>query len=122
MPSRAYLRGEKAMIGKIQAFKGRFPERVGAAQRVETEIEVTECKQVTPVDTGNLVNTIHAEGPFFEGNKIRTQIVAGGPSATYAVPVHEDLEAFHPHGEAKYIERPLFASAPYMAQRIAARL
>lgn len=35
----------------------------------------------------------------------RTKLVVGY-SASYAVHVHEDLEAFHPNGQAKFLEQP----------------
>lgn len=109
----------QARLAKIAA---NYPKRVGQAQRAETEIEATECRKRTPVDTNALRSSIHVEGPLYEGRSIRTAIVAGGPSAPYAVIVHEDLEAFHRVGEAKFIERPLNESAPHMAARIGRRV
>jgi hypothetical protein len=49
-------------------------------------------------------------------------IVAGGPAAPYAIYVHEDLEAIHPVGQAKFIESVLLESRPFMAARIAKRI
>jgi len=88
----------------------------------EAQIEVKEIKQRTPVDTGALRASITLEGPVRNGRRIYVTVVAGGPSVPYAFVVHEDLEAFHKYGEAKYIERPLRESAPYLADRIAARI
>jgi hypothetical protein len=100
--------------------KGRI-DLVAAAARIELETEATECKRRCPVLTGNLRSTIHVEGPEREGNHLSISIVAGGPAAPYAVAVHEDLEAFHPNGEAKFIEGPLRESGPYLPERIARR-
>jgi hypothetical protein len=88
----------------------------------EGQIEVKEIKQRTPVDTGALRASITLEGPTRDGRRIYVTVTAGGPSVPYAFIVHEDLEAFHRVGEAKYIERPLDESAPYMADRIAKRI
>lgn len=99
-----------------------FPDRAGAALRKETEIEATESKKRTPVDTGNLRTTIHAEGPERKGRTITCAVVAGSASEDYALVVHEDLEAHHPVGQAKYIESTLNESAPHMLQRVANRL
>lgn len=106
-------------LKKIQLFS---PDEFGRALYQEAQIEATECKKVTPVDTGALRASITVEGPVREGRRIYCTISAGGPSAPYAFYVHEDLEAFHKQGEAKYIERPLQESAPYMPDRIAKRI
>lgn len=124
MPSGARWKGKAEMRGKVITLTLGRIGAVQRAQRLETEIEATECRRITPVDKGNLVGTIHVTGPEREGNRIKTSIVAGGPAADYAVIVHEDLEADHsrsnnPNGQAKYIEQPLMESKPFMAERIA---
>lgn len=108
---------------KIASLQRELPNEVGRAIRVEAEIEATECKRRTPVDTGALRSTIHVEGPTTEaGGSISCAIVAGGPAADYAIHVHENLEAHHPVGQAKFIEEPLRESAPFLPGRIAKRL
>lgn len=108
---------------KIASLQRELPNEVGRAIRVEAEIEATECKRRTPVDTGALRSTIHVEGPTTEvGGSISCTIVAGGPAADYAIHVHENLEAYHPVGQAKFIEEPLRESAPFLLGRIAKRL
>lgn len=113
--------GADRMSARIRQIADRFPDRVAGALLVETEIEAAECKRRTPVDTGALRNSIHVVGPSVRGRTISTAIVAGGPAAPYALIVHEDLDAFHPTGEAKYIERPLMESAPNFAARVGRR-
>lgn len=108
---------------KIASLQRELPTEVGRAIRVEAEIEATECKRRTPVDTGNLRASIHVEGPINEpGGSISCAVVAGGPAAPYAIHVHENLEAHHPVGQAKFIEGPLRESAPFLPGRIAKRL
>jgi hypothetical protein len=46
----------------------------------------------------------------------------GGASVLYAIFVHENLENFHPIGQAKFLESVINESRSYMAARIAARL
>lgn len=95
------------------------------AQYEETQVEAKECQNVCPYKTHTLQKSIHATEPVIKGNVIITAVVAGeeGSGAEdYALEVHENLDAFHPHGEAQYIARPLNASAPYMGKRIAARI
>lgn len=113
----------KRAIDQVKRMGQLFPQEVARALRIETETESTECKQRTPVKWGHLQSSIHVESePVSPGQPIRTHIVAGGPSAPYALYVHEDLEAFHSNGQAKYIESTLRESAPYMAQRVAKRM
>lgn len=106
-------------VKKLQLFA---PDEFARALYQEAQIELKEIKLRTPVDTGALRASEAIEGPVREGRRIYVTVVAGGPAAPYAFTVHEDLEAFHPHGEAKFIERPLQESAPYLADRIVKRI
>jgi hypothetical protein len=49
-------------------------------------------------------------------------ITVGGPSASYAIYVHENLENFHPIGQAKFLESVVLESAPFLGARIATRV
>lgn len=106
-------------LAKLRAFS---PDAFAQALYQESLIEEKECKRRCPVDKGPLRASIHVEGPVREGRRVYATIVAGGPSVDYALQVHEDLEAFHANGEAKFIERPLNESAQFMADRIAKRI
>jgi len=106
-------------LSDLQVFA---PDRFAKALYQEAQIELKEIIKETPVDTGALRATLVLEGPFREGRRIWVVVSAGGPSVTYAFIVHEDTEAFHKVGGAKYIERPLRESAPFLAERIAKRI
>lgn len=109
-----------AGLAKIRREK---PAEFAQALHEETLVEEKECQRECPVKTGNLRSTIHTEGPVIKGRNIQCFIVAGGSQAPYAWHVHEDVEAFHPHGgNAKYIEGPLKQSASSFPQRIAERM
>lgn len=110
------------MLKAIKKLQAQLPNEFQAALYQEAELESTECKRRCPVEFGPLRASIHVDGPTREGRKVQCAIVAGGPSAPYALIVHEDLEATHDDGEAKFIERPLREAAPYMAERIAKRI
>jgi hypothetical protein len=110
------------MREKFARLRKRFPDEVGLALYQETQIELTEVKKRTPVDTGNLRASEHVEGPIRDGRTIYTLIVAGGPSAPYAIFVHEDPDAFHKVGQWKFIESVIMESAPHMAARVAKRI
>jgi hypothetical protein len=111
---------ERLAMGYIAgAVKNR--DKVARATRIEMEVDATEAKERTPVDLGTLKGTVHVTGPTEQGDTIVTAIVAGGPAAPYAIYVHEDLEAFHKVGQAKFIESVIRESAPFMHDRIARR-
>lgn len=111
-------RGANEVLANLTKLIAFSPNEFAKALFQEGLVEAKECQRSTPVETGALRATIHVEGPFREGRRIWIFIVAGGPSAEYALIVHEDPEAFHKVGGWKYIERPLKESAPYMAGRI----
>lgn len=107
---------------RLKQLQEQLPDEFGNALRQEAEIEATEIKKRTPVETGALRASIQVEGPIRDGRKVTCKISAGGPAEPYALVVHEDLEAYHKVGEAKYIERPLAESAPHLAERVAKRI
>lgn len=108
---------------KLDLFARIFPMEAGAALFAEAEIEMTESKRRTPVDTGALRSTGFVKPPYFSSDHNITVVLGfGGPAAPYALIVHEDMEAFHKVGQAKYLESTLMESRPFIAQRIANRL
>src|SRR3990167_4442938 len=74
------------------------------ALRSVGEVWMTEAKKRTPVDTGTLRSSGHVQGPTVRGNEITVRLVFGGPAASYAATVHENLTARHTTGQAKYLE------------------
>lgn len=116
------MTGAKEMRAKLARLRERFPDEIGLALRQETEVEATEVKKRTPVDTGALRASVHVEGPFREGRRVWTEIVAGGPAAPYAIYVHEDPDALHKVGQWKYIESVIQESTPFMSARLARRI
>lgn len=122
------MKGATQMIARIRKIADKFPDRVAKALYQEAQIEATEMKRRTPVDTtpnaphpGNLRNSIHVEEPERKGRRISVTI-ATGAQAPYAVYVHENLEAIHPIGQAKFMESVLDESRTYMAARLAKRI
>lgn len=124
MPSGASFNGDE-FKRRLKNFRRNFGKEIGRAIYQEVSIEKKEVVRRTPVDKGALRASIRVEGPLRTGPNdsiIYALIVAGGPSAPYALYVHEDLEAIHPVGQAKFIESVLLESRPFMAKRIAARI
>jgi hypothetical protein len=126
MPTGASFKGVKEMQAKLKRFGNKFPDEVGRALFQESQVELTEVKRRTPVDRGNLRSSEHVVGPVIinQGGSrlVYCLIVAGGPSAPYAVYVHEDPDAFHKVGQWKYIESVIMESRQYMAARVAKRI
>lgn len=63
-------------------------------------IVLRESNRLVPVDTGNL-----RQSGFFEPVQAGPPAVIVAYQAEYAIHVHEDLEARHPTGEAKFLEK-----------------
>jgi hypothetical protein len=108
---------------QIERIPRAYMRELARAGMAEMGVELKEVNRLTPVLTGALRSTEHLEGPIWIGEtKVKILIVVGGEGAPYAFYVHEDLEAFHRVGQAKFIEQPLRESAPYLPSRIAKRI
>jgi len=70
----------------------------------EHEIIMTLAKERTPVDTGALRASGHVVPPVVLARTIKSMGAFGGPSASYALKVHEDLNVYHHVGRVKYYE------------------
>lgn len=110
------LAGVQEMIANFQKLKSGYRRSVLKAIHKFGRIELGEMKKITPFETGELVDS-----GFYEvevsGNLIKLIM---GFSAHHAIFVHEDLEAFHSRGQAKYFEIPWNAAMPHFLERVAA--
>lgn len=122
MAGPSIFRGADNALRDLKKLQVYAPDEFARALYQEAQIELKEIKRRTPVDTGALRASEGITEPQRQGRRIWVEVYAGGPSAPYAFWVHYDLEAYHPHGEALYIERPLEESAPYLSARIAKRI
>ena len=127
------MAGLPAMMVNIRKRGKQMVDEIEKGLYQETQVEATEVKRRTPVwnparalphghTPGSLRASVHVVGPIRTGNTIYTLIAAGGPSAPYAVYVHEDLDALHASGQAKFIESVILESRAYMAQRVLKRV
>jgi hypothetical protein len=130
----------KEMRVKLDRLKKSLPIEVEAALYTETQIEATECKKRCPVGPppvgGHLRASIHAVKPQWEENRVFSLIACGGPSAPYAIAVHEHLSVHSPPSwqpptevqwnvpgtGPKFIESVILESRKYMGQRVARRI
>lgn len=116
-------------LGKTLERLGDLPDKqaeaLGQTMYEEYEVVMTESKEQVPVDTGALRGSGHVQLPKIAGAKVEVEGGYGGPAGAgnhggetndehvgYAVYVHEDLEASHPVGKAKYLEDPFSAAQP----------
>jgi hypothetical protein len=113
------LKGADDVLEKIgQALIAARQQAAGGLYRVAEEM-IAESKQRVPVDTGALKNSGHVQGPDESPGGVSVTLGYGGPSAGYAIIVHEDLEALHRVGEAKFLESVVREYAPTLLDRVA---
>lgn len=110
------------MQAKLRRIAAKLPDRVAAALYREAEIEMTESKRRCPVKYGTLRASGMVSLPVQTGKTISVTLSYGGAAEKYAVIVHENLEAIHPIGQAKFLESVLNESAPFMAERVSRRV
>lgn len=90
---------------------------------------MTQSKELCPVATGALHASGYVAQPERDGDVMRVELGYGGPATkinpktgqptdTYAIIVHEDLEAFHKVGMAHFLSIPFNAAKPGMSGRI----
>lgn len=128
----ASLKGVAEMIANIRKAKTSLRLAIGEAMWEDAKPDVAEAKRRSPVYSGPvtasspipgvLQDSIHAEGPTYEGHTISVEIVAGGAAGAYAIPQHERLDYHHEVGQAKYIESVIMESRDTKLARIAARI
>lgn len=119
MSARLRLIGAKEMQANLLKLSRDFKKSLERNIKKFAEEEMREMKRRTPVDTGTLRSSGFVENPkWVEAHTLRVELGFGGPAESYAIYVHEDLEAFHRVGEAKFVERPLNESAPYFLERV----
>ena len=112
-------------------------ERVAASLGKELYREATgimeSSRGLVPVDTGALRSSGYVKPPEQEGNRITVYLGYGGPAAQinpksgqstdgYALYVHENLDAVHKVGTAKYLEMPFDQAKSGMGNRIAVNM
>lgn len=114
--------GVEQMRRTLAHMAKKMPDEVGRALYQEAQIERTESMERTPVEHGPLKASHEVQEPVIKGDDISVAIAVGGPAAPYAIVVHEDLDAFHDVGQAKFLESTINESKPHMARRVGKRI
>jgi hypothetical protein len=105
---------------RLAVLAARYPLLAERALNIEGNIEMTEAKERTPVDTGALRASGRAHSPERKGfaQSVQQRLTFGGPAVQYALTVHEDMGAFHAVGQSKFLESVILESKPFMAARV----
>ena len=114
------LVGSREMRARMEDVAKDARRAIKKAVHKFAQTEMREMKRLVPVDTGTLKNSGYVDKPQENGSHITQELGFGGAAEEYAIVVHEDLEAWHENGQAKYVEQPLSESAPYFAARVGA--
>ena len=82
-----------------------------------------QADELVPVDTGALKSSQDVTHPKGTSQTMNSRITYGGPSASYALEVHENLAMNHPRGgQAKFLEEPFLKETADWPEPIATRL
>jgi len=138
--------GGAEMLNRLLHAGDRLRDQLERALFQEALIETRESMQRTPIDTGalrashethpaerdargNISVTITVGGPAGGGDTPTISLGKSGkilkdttPGVGYALYVHENLDADHPVGQAKFLESTLLESAPHIPERVARRI
>lgn len=131
-----YTTASGRRISEILAAAGskRLP-LIGKGLYREGQGIMSQSRPLVPVLTGALRASGYVDEPVIEGAELTGQRVSvklgyggvaskvnpvtGERAGVYALPVHENLEAFHHVGMAKYLEVPFNAARRGMGERLA---
>lgn len=89
----------------------------------EAEGIMTDSKEnYVPVDLGTLKSSGHVKLPVVKKSTVVVEMGYGGAASKYALRVHEDLNAKHTVGQAKYLEIPFKKAVSGIITRLRVRL
>jgi hypothetical protein len=102
------IEGVEKLISQLRALNQDIPGAVGRGlYRGGQKVMAISQERYVPVDTGALRSSGHVTEPAASPSGVSITLGYGGPAAGYAIFVHENLNAKHTTGQAKYLETPL---------------
>ena len=112
---------------RLQALSAEVPFLMAIALKQEGDALAEVSQSLTPVETGALQASIHADEPQLAGAVAWITISAGGPGegfervpSNYAIRVHEDTTMRHPRGgQSHFLSQPLFAATEDILKSLA---
>lgn len=120
----------KSISALLSQYGERAEKSLGAQLYREAQGIMASSQGLVPVDTGALRSSGYVKEPEREGDQVVVTLGYGGPAAKinpksgestdgYAIHVHENLDAVHKVGTAKFLELPFDQAKSGMAGRIA---
>jgi len=76
-----------------------------------SHVILDRSNELVPVATGELKDSGKVEKP----SRLESEVTY---DADYAIHVHEDLEAFHPHGQAKFLQTAISEKSKEIIHKI----
>lgn len=105
--SSSFVVTSKLKSNKFRYVKGAVISDLADALYLEAELIMTDSKMnYVPVDSGMLRNSGTVLKPVVDSNGVTVVLGYGGPSADYAVVVHEYPPSYG-QGKNKYLSKPL---------------
>ena len=112
-----------ALAKALNEIPSNMPELLDKALYEEANVIFNESQKIVPVDTGALRASGMVHAPKKEHNRTSVRVTYGGPAASYALYVHENLYARHASPtQAKYLETPLYRQVPVIIKNLAIRI
>lgn len=116
------LIGIDSVISRLNRIQKNIPEAAEKSlYKVGKDIMKVAVNK-TPEKTGALKKSALVSHPVTSGNKTKMVLSFGGPSAPYAIYVHENLKVNHRRGQAKFLEIAIEESASYVGNEIASEI
>lgn len=112
------VQGERELMAQFDLLRESAPSKAAAAVREAAEATLARSNELVPVDSGELRDsgTVTVEETSTGATATITY------SAGYAMQVHEDIAAHHPHGgRAKFLETALREAGPELAEALVER-
>lgn len=122
MATRFYIKrieGADKVLANMILLGGKLEAQATKALTDEANTILNAAMDQTPVETGTLRRSGTVEDPKVSAKGITVEI---GFHTAYAAAVHENLNAAHKIGKAKFLEDPVNRAAPGLAGRLAARM
>lgn len=110
-----YLEGLREVIGNLNTQVKKIKGRTIGGLLAGGLIIQGEAQRRTPVDTGNLKGSAYTRKAMDDEKAVEV-----GFGATYGIYVHENLNAYHDNGEAKFLENAATEKADEVIKAVVA--
>lgn len=109
------IEGLSDIIKSIRFTQERHAEGIEAGLIAAGGALLEWSQELVPVDTGLL----HDSGQVSvtgKGYETLVEVAYGSSGAYYAIYVHEDMNVYHPNGQAKFLEQPARERRPELRE------